>query len=175
MEKTGRKTQKRHNSNELSKRASDILGLHNGESLALYKALSQMGNGPVKDALDALCSMIESAPVKPEYKFDVYEITKDGTKKPLFAVTACSRQEAKANALACIKGPMSEDALHLELKSAKLVAGLSWAVFENILGTTDLANQWDIRDFECIGTFPDKKSAEACESEDFGIRIVKAV
>lgn len=175
MENIGKKTQKNHDSNELSKRASDILGLHNGESLALYKALSQMDNGPVKDALDALCAMIEGAPLKPEYTFDVYETLEDGTKKPLFAITAKSRQEAKTNALACIKGPISGDSLHLELTGAKLVSGISWAVFENILGTTDLAHQWDIRDFECIGTFPDKESAESCENEDLETRVMKAI
>lgn len=45
-----------YNSSELSARIAKKLNLNQEEGLKLYKELSQMKNGPVKDALDALCT-----------------------------------------------------------------------------------------------------------------------
>lgn len=44
-----------YNSSELSARIAKKLNMNQEEGLKLYKELSQMENGPVKDALNALC------------------------------------------------------------------------------------------------------------------------
>lgn len=47
------------NSSELARQVSEILKLSQEDGLKLYKELSQMPNGPVKDALEGLVEALE--------------------------------------------------------------------------------------------------------------------
>lgn len=58
---------KTHNSSELAKRVSEKLKLNQEDSLELYKELSQLPDGHVKDALSALMTDKTSSSTHHEY------------------------------------------------------------------------------------------------------------
>lgn len=120
---------KQYNSSELAKQVSEILNMSQQRSLELYKELSQLPNGCIKEALDALSLIVKASSGNKACEVDlaqnypacyaqiIEKITENKNINPVGAMTKYA---------ACIKGTCVRDAQYSKFEDAMPLDDDAW-------------------------------------------------